>query len=56
LIQTPIEGVSRVPYRLVVVVDISGRRVERMSDRSQCRRELPTLTANPNPVLDTSAG
>jgi hypothetical protein len=54
LIQPPVKGVSRVPYRLVVVVDISGRRVERMSDRSQCRRELATLTANPNPVLDTS--
>jgi hypothetical protein len=56
LTQPPVEGVSRIPYRFVVVVDISGHRVERMSDRSQCRRVLPGLTVNSNPVLDQVPG
>jgi hypothetical protein len=53
LTQPPLEGVGLVPYGRVVVVDISGHYVERMPDRARCRRELPTLTVEPNPILES---
>jgi hypothetical protein len=53
LTQAPLELVTRVPYRDVVVVDLSTHRVEKMTDPSQCRAELAmlTTTVNPNPIL-----
>ena len=51
LTQLPLELVTRVPFRDIVVVNLSTHRVEGMADRSQCRAELATMTVNPNPVL-----
>jgi hypothetical protein len=47
--QPSLEAVTRVPYRKIFVVDVSGHRLERMADESQCRMELVTLAPNPNP-------
>lgn len=47
--QPSLEAVTRVPYRRIIVVDVSGHRLERMADESQCRVELVTLAPNPNP-------
>jgi hypothetical protein len=49
--QAPLELVTLVPYRDVIIVDLSKHMVEPMADRSQCRHELATLTVNPNPIL-----
>jgi hypothetical protein len=49
--QLPLELVTLVPYRDVIVIDLLKHMVEPMADRSQCRHEMATLMANPNPIL-----
>jgi hypothetical protein len=51
LAQPLLEDTSLQPYGRIVVVDLSAHRVARIRDQSQCRRELPTLTVNPDPIL-----
>jgi hypothetical protein len=50
LTQPSLEQVTRLPYRRVVVVDLSGRRLVAMSDQAQCRVDLARLAADPDPL------
>jgi len=54
LAQPSLDGVTLEPYRSLVVVDVTKHRVDRFTNQSSCRSQLPGIPLLPGPFVATS--